>query len=304
MSRTKIKDHLGNEFQSILEMCRYYNMPHATVQYRLRQKWSVEKALTTPVKQTSTKIKDHLGNEFKSANEMCKYYNISKSTYDGRMREGWSLEKILTTPIQSPGKIIKDHLGNEFPSAHAMCEYYNISTTTFFFRLKQQHWSLEQALTQPPQRKDIHVITTDHLGNKFKSMAELCRYYGISKAKFITRMRLNWSLEKALTYKKPTKTLLNHNFKHINDICEYYNINRDTLRLHKTEIFKTPEQFIKFISKLYKNKQMTENLKILNCVEWPYFLTENISDPNSDLDHACIMHIDKILDIYHQAKNS
>lgn len=44
------KDHLGNTYSSISEMCKHWGIRGALFSYRLSKGWSVEKSLTTPVK--------------------------------------------------------------------------------------------------------------------------------------------------------------------------------------------------------------------------------------------------------------
>lgn len=47
----KVTDHLGNEFESIKDMCEFHHIPSKIYDNRVnRQHWSMEKALTTPLK--------------------------------------------------------------------------------------------------------------------------------------------------------------------------------------------------------------------------------------------------------------
>lgn len=46
--RYNCTDHLGNKFKSIVDMTEFYNIPYNTLYMRLKRKWSLEKALTTP----------------------------------------------------------------------------------------------------------------------------------------------------------------------------------------------------------------------------------------------------------------
>ena len=47
----KVTDHLGNEFKSIKDMCEFHHIPSKIYDNRVnRQQWSMEKALTTPLK--------------------------------------------------------------------------------------------------------------------------------------------------------------------------------------------------------------------------------------------------------------
>lgn len=42
-------------------------------------------------------------------------------------------------------------------------------------------------------------MQTDHLGNQFKSVSEMVKYYGIPRPTYISRIKLGWTLEEALT---------------------------------------------------------------------------------------------------------
>ena len=42
-------------------------------------------------------------------------------------------------------------------------------------------------------------IQTDHLGNTFPSLAEMCKAYGLSTPAYISRKKRGWNLEKILT---------------------------------------------------------------------------------------------------------
>lgn len=47
----KVTDHLGNEFKSIKDMCEFHHIPSKIYNNRVnRHHWSMEKALTTPLK--------------------------------------------------------------------------------------------------------------------------------------------------------------------------------------------------------------------------------------------------------------
>lgn len=47
----KVTDHLGNEFESIKDMCEFHHIPSKIYDNRVnRQHWSMEKALTTPLR--------------------------------------------------------------------------------------------------------------------------------------------------------------------------------------------------------------------------------------------------------------
>lgn len=48
IKKIKCKDHTGREFTSITKMCYFWGISEQLYSSRLKAKWSVEKALTTP----------------------------------------------------------------------------------------------------------------------------------------------------------------------------------------------------------------------------------------------------------------
>ncbi len=93
----KVKDHLGNEYNSIVDMCRVYDIDSNLFKSRYNTlKWSLEDSLTK-----DTIVTDHLGNEYSSIRDMCEAYNIDSSVFNNRYNSyKWSLEDCLTKPIK------------------------------------------------------------------------------------------------------------------------------------------------------------------------------------------------------------
>lgn len=163
-----------------------------------------------------------------------------------------------------PPKPCKDHLGNIYPSRSAMLKHYNLPTSTFTNRL-QRNWTLEQALTTPTDgqnpKHNFKKIWTDHLGNEYKSVAEMANHYGITEKIFWSRKRiLNWPLEKILTTPVQdqdapanAKPVICNGitFKSVNALCKYYNIPRTTYKLRISQGL-TPEEAIKVEPKKVK----------------------------------------------------
>lgn len=112
----KYKDHEGNEFKSLSDMCKHYGIGIQTFRMRMRYKWTLERALTQPIRYF-IKCKDHEGNEFNSELEMCRYWHITLSTFRSRMSRKWSLKDALTIPVLGVGASIpaRDHLGRDYP---------------------------------------------------------------------------------------------------------------------------------------------------------------------------------------------
>lgn len=198
--RAIVSDHLGNTYRSKTEMAKAYGLKRSTLIARLQKGWPLKKALTTPL---LTSTQDHLGNTFKTETEMAKAYEIPRAVLKSRLHEyGWPLEKSLTTPVKSTA--VKDHLGNVYQSKTEMAKAYGITRAVLNQRLNKLNWPLEKALTTPNINNEIaNTQVKDHLGNIYKSQAQMARAYGIRPSTFKHRKQRGWSLERALTTPMP-----------------------------------------------------------------------------------------------------
>ena len=102
LGRFQVRDHRGNMFKSIEEMCKAYDITYVTFSHRLKLGWTLKDALETPVRVPLEAywVTDYKGNKFKSKKEMCKAYGINYSTFKSRMRLGWALKDALETPVK------------------------------------------------------------------------------------------------------------------------------------------------------------------------------------------------------------
>lgn len=145
----EVKDHLGNSFKSIRDMCRFWNTTEHVYHQRVRVGMSVKDALTLAVKKGSRKRKelmytDFNGNSFTTKEAMCKAHGVNVSSLCRRMKNGETQNEALKNLIKNSK--VYDHLGNSFSSYNSMAEYYGIKGITLRHRLKRG-WSLEEALT-------------------------------------------------------------------------------------------------------------------------------------------------------------
>ena len=201
------RDHLGNNYKSLSEMARAYNLSASILNNRLDRGMSLEDALTTPIKQhggsDGTECFDHLGNKYSSLKARANAYGKHPNVVRNRLANGFTLEEALTidTGAAHLFKPVTDHLGNKFPNCKAMCDHYHIKVTTFYGRL--YHMSLEQALTTPVKYDTYRKYKQcrDHLGNLYRSKGDLCEHYGISYWTLTARLKRGMPLEEALTKK-------------------------------------------------------------------------------------------------------
>lgn len=102
----KCHDHLGQEFESIQDMCNHWGISYQIYSSRVnRHKWSVEKALTTPIANNKCQpIIDPNGVWWESISKMCKAWNIDEKTFRNRINSGkYEMLDALTTPPQNNG---------------------------------------------------------------------------------------------------------------------------------------------------------------------------------------------------------
>ena len=98
------KDHLGNYYQNIEEMCKHYNRSPQTFFYRLRHGWSLEKALTCE-DGVSCKIEDGFGGSRSSLLELASTYNVSYDTLRSRIK--CSIETTVALVVKDSSVVIK-----------------------------------------------------------------------------------------------------------------------------------------------------------------------------------------------------
>lgn len=179
-------------------------------------------------------IKDHLGNEFPSIAAMASFHGITYKTLQERLKK-MSVKDAIETPVAKSTKgPCKDHLGNTYKSKAAMCKAYGIEKSVFFGRINLG-WTLEKALTMPDQKyANSAKAITDHMGQKFISVSEMCKHWNITRVTYNARRKAGWSIEDALTTpvknitiaKEPQTDHLGNTYESLNAMCQAYKITR------------------------------------------------------------------------------
>ena len=230
----KCTDHKGNVFSSETEMCKYYNIKLDTFKSRIKHGMSLQDSLETPLVSISDDACiDHCGRKFSSIKEMASYWGVTEAAFYGRRKLGWSLKDILETPVGNVAKKCKDHKGNEFKSISAMCRYYNIGLGTYNRRVAS-NWSLKDIL-ETPETDDRARMCKDHKGNEFKSISDMCRYYGVTTKVFSSRLRAGWSLKDALETPvannvQKCKDHVGNEFDSFAEMCRHWGMSTSTVR--------------------------------------------------------------------------
>ena len=91
----KVKDHLGNEFNTIQEMVEFHGISRPKYNKNIRDGLSLEDALTY----WSRKYTDYLGNTFPNLEAAAKHYGLSSAAICGRRKRGWTERECFITPL-------------------------------------------------------------------------------------------------------------------------------------------------------------------------------------------------------------
>jgi hypothetical protein len=248
----KYIDHLGNEYLSQKDMCNAYDIDPSTFRDRLKRGWSLEKALTSPITQIRLKedgisrpvkdltCNDHLGNTYSSFSEMCRAYGKASRTVRDRLKKGCDLQTALTAQYAVSGETSTDHLGNTYLSFADMCRAYGKNPTTVKGRLKRG-CDLERALTLEYYMSDTGYERdksecTDHLGNIYDNVADMCRHYGISANTYKARIRRGMDVKTALTSRnkvavdKNVTDHLGNAYENYDEMAKVYGLAAQTIK--------------------------------------------------------------------------
>ncbi len=201
------KDHLGNIYDSVDDMCKTYGISYNVYNVRRHKGWSLEEALTKPLHKTA--VQDHKGNEYSSIKKMCYAYGITDDVYRNRFKKGWDLKRILTTPVKQNKNTFVDDRGRQFTNAKDMCRANGIPYYLYNHR-KKKGLSLKEIKDTPVKQLGF----TDPNGITYKNMAELASAYGLTESKLnILKCRHKWDMNIILQYSDLARQNFNYRFK-------------------------------------------------------------------------------------------
>ena len=149
-----VRDHLGNEYETLKDMCRHYGISSSVYCHRREYGYSLEERLTGKRREY---VWDPQWNRYESIRAMCQNYGVNPNQYIARRKKGWTVEEALTGKRKIKvsrgvgGIPSTDHLGNRYPTIKAMCDHYGIAVMLYRQRISGG-WTLEDALTKPPRR--------------------------------------------------------------------------------------------------------------------------------------------------------
>ena len=199
----KYRDHKGNAFKTQNDMCNYWGVNVSSYIARRNKGLSIEESLTMESGRTSSKkCVDHKGNVFNSLNEMCEYWGVSVNAFNYRNRKGFSLEKCLDASEiknKTSSKECIDHTGRKFGSIKEMCEYWGVDVSTFSDRVTKNRPLSECLSANTLENSGGAKRCSDHLGNTYDSIKEMCEAWGTEYALYMSRRHRGLSIEMSLT---------------------------------------------------------------------------------------------------------
>ena len=124
-AKIKTLDHLGNEYDSVSDMCRAYGISIRLYYDRLNRKYSLKEALTMPLGSRKNRYTIEELSESKGIKD------VHKLAFG--LAHGMSISDIKRW---DSGKGCVDHKGNYFKNFEKMCRAYGKNSSTVRYRLK------------------------------------------------------------------------------------------------------------------------------------------------------------------------
>lgn len=173
----------------------------SAIKTRLKNGWSVEKALTTPigVENSMHHQLEHNG-KTQNAAEWSRETGIPYSTIMDRINMGWETDRILTTPEDA--RLRQITYKGKTQSMKEWADELGLSYQGVAKRIESYGWAPEKAFETPFREKDIPI----EFNGMSKTLAEWSEYLGIKWGTLSARIKRDgWSIEKALSTPVDTK---------------------------------------------------------------------------------------------------
>ena len=227
MSSKVCYDHLGNRYNSIEEMCQAYSINKETFYTRTTKGWSIEDALTKPIKKMHMGAIKYRGITYSNFTELCESFNMKPTVVQQRIKLGWTLDRALNTATRAQNSNLKnivEYKGIKYGSFSELCKAYNKPMTTVKYRILNGS-SLEDALESEAKRS---VKPIDHRGIEYDSFQNMCKAYNKNGSMVRNRLNRGWSLKDALEGRaiqsnKKIHDGIGNTFESINELARFYN---------------------------------------------------------------------------------
>ena len=269
-------DHKGNRFRSEEEMGRHYGISASAYRYRIKNGWTLEEALTTPMHRNKPhrggkSYTDPLGNIFPTKKAMAEYHGTNGDALAKHLRKGWTLEEALGLKKHISERKIPERYavtgpdGKKYRSESEMCRLNGISEGCY----RERKHSGKKGMDLLKKEKMYHYVSekerTDHLGNTYNSMRDMCKAYGIDINTYCRRREKGLSVKDALTQKMrahkspaPKKDRTDHEggvFPTVREMLDHWNIGQSTYANYRKRGFSAPDAIKKILEKKHRMGQ-------------------------------------------------
>lgn len=171
------------------------NIPFKALQLRLKNGWSIEKALNTPLgTENSMHHKVEFNGKVQNLAEWSRELGIPYTTITDRVGMGWEMERILSTPEDA--RLRQITYKGKTQSMREWADELGLSYFGIAKRIEGYGWSPEKAFETPFREKDIPI----EYNGMSKTLAEWSDYLGIKWSTLSARIKQRgWSIEKTLS---------------------------------------------------------------------------------------------------------
>lgn len=277
MSRQK--DHLGNEYKCLADMCAAHGTTVKLYRPRRGRGLGVAQALDpAPMPRRAAKaVTGPDGNRYASIAEMCRATGLDKHVIYGRLRIGWTLEQAVAGTNEDTGYDSSERPctgpdGKEYPSISAMCGACGLSVSVVNSRLLRG-MTLEEAV-RPPEYGSRSCA--DHTGKRHASKEAMCAAWHVNAATYAGRIRRGWTMEQALT--APVECHdgksdpFGRTYASAEALTEAWHV---TAGLYQYYAGKHPDEALARTCASRWPGTRAGDCAILSCVEWPWFLCKD-----------------------------
>lgn len=252
----------GKFFSSLQEVLDYYGINRSTLLSRMSKGLSLEEALTYTkysgigIRKTIEKEKIVIdGKVFYGKQEVCDFYGIGMRTLYRRLNDGLSIEEAVQSAKYHKSNSL-EYAGKRFNSLKDLCDFYGKNYNSVSISVRDKGLSIEEALAKAPNTDSLGFYEVEIGGNKFRSLNEAIKYYGVNKSTFRKRLEKGYTYEEALGLvdvkdRRCRELVVNgHTFKSCKDACIYYGVSMSSIRSYsKRKGCSLEEALIRFINK-------------------------------------------------------
>lgn len=198
MSIKKTLKFRGEQFDSLADLARKYNIEYNVLQYRLSQDYTLEEAVSYGESMFKVTV---LGKEYLTLADACRTLGIDYSVIRARVNNGYSLDEAFLLGESAYSIVV---FGKEFKNLRYVAEHFGVDYSYLVYGLE---------LKVPVENRILQALRTEPLifrKKKYKNLTTLCNEYFVDLHLVFGRLKRGWTMEEALLrpakIQKPIKT--------------------------------------------------------------------------------------------------